>query len=58
MGIFGGRFKMGRPNPNFWVWANRRLGIFGGHPIADDNGMSGIPVKLNIYNIVQDNRFP
>ena len=34
MGIFGGRFKMGRPNPNFWVWANRRLGIFGDHPVA------------------------
>lgn len=33
MGIFGGRFKMGRPNPNIWVWVNRRLGIFGDHPL-------------------------
>jgi len=33
MGIFGGRFKMGRPNPNIWVWVNRRLCIFGDHPL-------------------------
>jgi len=34
MGIFGGRFKMGRPNPNIWVWVNRRLCIFGDHPLT------------------------
>jgi len=33
MGIFGGRFKMGRHNPNIWVWVNGRLGIFGDHPV-------------------------
>ena len=24
---------MGRPNPNIWVWVNRRLCIFGDHPL-------------------------
>jgi len=55
---------MGRPNPKIWVWANRRLGIFGGHPLTAENQSYSMcasksvtyckmhPVRKNTFGVI------